>query len=521
MLKIVRTYIFLTIFFLCAFFARSAFAAFYIQTTPNPGWMGIWFGATGTFTIDWGDGTVETIVSNPGKGQKVQASHNYPNNNKNPVQYTISLDGLATAYDYNKGANWASNYNAVLTFYCSNGGKLSSISGNLGHIFPTLSDGSQPVFIETFKGCSNLTGTIPSGIFDGISGSAENNMFKDTFNGDKNVSGDATEIFKDITGTDDNTAFNGTFDNTVIATIQCPTGTVQKGINEVTGWVICRPDETVFTATVNIDNFDKTFSFEINTAGNFVIDCGNGESATTQNYNTSGTHVITCEYQTSGQYNIVINGQATTNANPAISFQNNLKLIKLSGSLGKVFATVPGGQQGFQNTFSGCLNLSGPLPENLFEGVKGDAISNMFAGTFANCAKLTGYIPKQLLAQITGGDANVYSGMFTGATLMDKQCPTGTMSAGVGNDQRIIDGVAVCRNCTDEDPCPVCDAGFQKLKTSTGVAVQLYSDKSLVTRPALHVKSPTGQICYGNLILGDLSGSINVQYNGETYHSSN
>ncbi len=518
MLKIVRSYIFLTVFFICAFFARCAFAAFYVNTVKNPGWVGIWIGATGTFTIDWGDGTVETVNSNPGKGQKVQVGHIYQNNGNS---YTITLDGLATAYDYNKGDGWASNYNAVLAFYCNNGGSLASISGNLGHIFPTLEDGSQPVFTETFKGCSNLSGTIPSDLFDGIYGNAENNMFKDTFSGDKNVSGDATEIFKDITGTDDNTAFDGTFDNTSVATKECPTGTIQKGVDEVTGWVICRPDESVFTATVDIVNNDKTFSFNINTAGNFVIDCGNGQSAITQNYETTGTHTVTCEYTTAGRYSVIINGRATTNANPAISFQNNLKLIGISGALGTVFATVSGGQQGFKNTFAGCSNLSGKIPENLFEGVTGNAISDMFSGTFANCAGLSGYVPKRLFESITIDNSDVYSGMFNGAVLMNKQCPNGTMSAVTGGNNRILDGIAVCRECTGDQTCPVCDAEFHNLKTATGITVQLYSDKSQVTQPAIHIKDANGKVCYGNLIPGNLSGAINIQYDGKTYHTSN
>ena len=44
----------------------------------------------------------------------------------------------------------------------------------------------------------------------------------------------------------------------------------------------------------------------------------------------------------------------------------------------------------FRSTFSGCSNLTGPIPSGLFGAISGAPASYMFSYTFNNCSNLTG-----------------------------------------------------------------------------------------------------------------------------------
>jgi hypothetical protein len=59
----------------------------------------------------------------------------------------------------------------------------------------------------------------------------------------------------------------------------------------------------------------------------------------------------------------------------------------------------------FDRTFSGCSNLTGPIPSGLFGNISGAPVDSMFYGTFYNCSMLTGSIPSGLFGNISGAPA--------------------------------------------------------------------------------------------------------------------
>ncbi len=71
-------------------------------------------------------------------------------------------------------------------------------------------------------------------------------------------------------------------------------------------------------------------------------------------------------------------------------------------------------------------------------------------------------------------------------------------------------------NLTAVNTCSLpCDIGVRRLKSSNGHDIRLFATKN--TSPSITVASNTG-ICYADLIEGEQSGAINMQYKGKVYH---
>ncbi|MBD5400987.1 hypothetical protein HDR61_04590, partial [bacterium] len=91
----------------------------------------------------------------------------------------------------------------------------------------------------------------------------------------------------------------------------------------------------------------------------------------------------------------------------------------LSGSIPEnLFVGISGApaRYMFNSTFSGCGNLSGPIPENLFAGISGAPAGSMFVGTFSGCRGLTS-IPQNLFGDISGtAQEGMFARMFYGCT---------------------------------------------------------------------------------------------------------
>ena len=118
--------------------------------------------AQGTFYVDCGNDEVQTISINGAVStQQVEC----PNTSE------IKISGNATGYSDDENT-------PVINFI--NNTNLTKVSGSLGKIFPTLSDGTSPRFVGTFWGCENLT-DISGFSFDGIEGEGVKNMFWGTF----------------------------------------------------------------------------------------------------------------------------------------------------------------------------------------------------------------------------------------------------------------------------------------------------------------------------------------------------
>ena len=196
--------------------------------------------AAGNFWIDWGDGTVDSIVRNwYGPSQYVHTYTSAAPNGK-----TIKIWGNATGYAdsashstilFSQGSNAYDSNNTPLL--------VAGISGSLGALFPTLESSGQlpstmPNFYRTFSGCSNLetdistlgtlfswvengvrhgvtgapvggfdktfentgiTGNIPVALFAGVSGAATG-MFQDTFKGCTGIESIPAGLFSGVSG---------------------------------------------------------------------------------------------------------------------------------------------------------------------------------------------------------------------------------------------------------------------------------------------------------------------------------
>ncbi|MBQ2844950.1 MAG: hypothetical protein IJE79_02965 [Alphaproteobacteria bacterium] len=179
-------------------------------TTTSTNSFSFSISAAGKFYVDWGDGTVETITK--ADTTNTTYTHDYATADA----YTIGLSGQATAY-------YTGTSTAAISFYVgsntsakeTNIKKIASIDGSLGAIFGTLSSGTQkqPRFYQTFCNATNMTGSIPSDLFAGISGAPAASMFRDTFYGCSKLTSIPENLFGNISGTAQSYMFYRTFYN--------------------------------------------------------------------------------------------------------------------------------------------------------------------------------------------------------------------------------------------------------------------------------------------------------------------
>ena len=175
---------------------------FTLTTRDDTDSFGFSISAAGEFVVDWGDGTVETITKPD--TTNTTYSHDYDT----AGAYTIGIGGQATAYN-------TSATTAAISFYVNSSQiKIASIDGSLGAIFGTLADGSQPRFYQTFYNATNMTGSIPSDLFAGISGAPASSMFNTTFSGCSGLTGAIPDgLFGNLTGAPVKMMFVRTFED--------------------------------------------------------------------------------------------------------------------------------------------------------------------------------------------------------------------------------------------------------------------------------------------------------------------
>lgn len=113
---------------------------------------------------------------------------------------------------------------------------------------------------------------------------------------------------------------------------------------------------------------------------------------------------------------------------------------------------------------------------------------------------------------------------FSVSSLDDDKCPDGfyTVPYDVSCGEGLVDvtGVPNCDTDMSGDFCLLlsvvpCAAGVTTLRTSTGVSVPLWAEKS--TEPSLCVEY-NNVVCYGNLATGRATDTINIEYNNQIYH---
>ncbi len=188
--------------------------------------------AAGTFYIDWGDGSApEKVVKTDTTKQNF--SHTYDANGT----YTVKLGGRATAYSVNDAAvSFEEDYDTQDSYYYSN-----AIAGCLGKIFPTLANGSQPLFKNTFF-YHQIT-SIPDGLFNGVHGAPVADMFAGTFNRCLYLTEIPAGLFSGISGAPAAGMFAGTF--TMCRNL---TGSIPSGLF---GNISGAPAERMFYETFN------------------------------------------------------------------------------------------------------------------------------------------------------------------------------------------------------------------------------------------------------------------------------
>ena len=130
--------------------------------------------AMGTFYVDWGDGTVDTIARTDTNSARY--NHTYTTGGSK----TIRFGGVATMYSDNGSS--AIRFGGQ-TSDLTTPSLLMEINGSLGQIFPTIEQGQQkyqqPIFLNLCWNCINLT-SISEDLFEGITGDAIN-MFAGSF----------------------------------------------------------------------------------------------------------------------------------------------------------------------------------------------------------------------------------------------------------------------------------------------------------------------------------------------------
>lgn len=315
----------------------------------------------------------------------------------------------------------------------------------------------------------------------------------------------------------------------------CDTGTTLDGAEN-------GPSETLGTACRLIPEFGfsvevadgGTFGFRISAAGTYYIDWGDDSEVEVIVKDNTNMVTYSHPYSTGGVYNVNMSGQATQYSSgsvAAISFSQNKMLTKIDGSLGKIFGTlsdgsnpifyqtfymctalkseipqnlfdgisgnapdwmfrstfegctqiygqIPDGLFGdinvngvkycFFNTFYKCSGLTGTIPADLFSGASGDLVSNMFVGTFRSCSGLTGYVPYDLFENIN--TASFKSGLMKNIfadTGLDTSCPANMYKYTTGFEAD-FSGVVACAPCPDGGQSP---AGSTSIDACTGGTV--------------------------------------------------
>lgn len=328
--------------------------------------------ASGLFYIDWGDGTeMQQIVKTDTNTQTI--SHTYTST----AAHTIKMGGRATGYSAAAAISFAQNTT------------LAKISGSLGRIFVTQSDGTQPSFSSAFMGCTNLSGSIPAELFAGISGAPRTSMFEDTFNGCVGLTGAIPAgLFSGITGAPATLMFKHTFYGCTGLT-SIPSG-LFAGISGT-------PQSSMFNGTF---------------------------------YGCTGLRGAV----PSGLFSGVTGAPAY-----AMFHETFYGCTGLTSIPANLFAGVSGAPAGlmFKNTFYGCSHLTS-IPSGLFAGIKGAPASSMFNSTFANCTGLTS-IPSGLFAGVKGAPASaMYYSTFSGCTKLSGQIPVGVFGTLSGSPASLM-----------------------------------------------------------------------------------
>ena len=407
---------------------------FQITTTNDTDEFVFNMSAKGTFYIDWGDGTVE-LIDRSNTTTMTEYSHNYASAD----EYIIKFGGVATEYIRGDSNGY---YNNVSCIYFgepvagdpanvgrnNTNDKLAEISGSLGALFPTLGTGyaNQPRFTSTFRNCTNLQG-IPATLFNGITGTATTNMFTRTFYGCSGLRGTNIDdpanpgmkyaippnLFSGLSSAPNGGTFymtfygcsglNGTipgslFNISSITPTQSVFHSTFAGCSSLTGPI---PSNLFANVSGKAGNYAFYYAFQ---------NCSSLSGTNIDDSNNTGMKYAIPPTLFSGITNLAV-----------ATFQGTFyNCSGLTGSIpGNLFSGIYGKPVSnmFQTTFYGCSGLTGSIPGALFSGISGAPASNMFYQTFRGCSGLTGPIPGNLFSGISGTPAtSMFQGTFYGCS---------------------------------------------------------------------------------------------------------
>lgn len=376
---------------------------FVITTTPITAGQTFSFSiaAMGTFIIDWGDSSSNRYqtISNNGTNP-ITVSHRYVTGGT----YPIGVSSYVT-----KGYNTSPEV-AAISFSSARGGTpqyVASISGSLGAAFPSLASAmsgvAEPVFYETFKGCSNLE-YISGTLFSGVTGAREN-RFNATFQDCTSLVNIPSTLFNGVSGMASSLFMNTFKDCTSISAI--PTGLFDQAdpVSSIGNFA------DIFNGT-----FDGCWGITSNIPSGLFEDYAGAYAGMFKNTfrNCSG-----------------LTGSIPSNLFSAVTggaedmFNGTFQgCVNLTDAIpGNLFQNVSVGFHNmFAHTFDGCSNLNGNIPSNLFSGIdrSGD---NMFAYTFAGCSRLSGSLPYNLFSGIISASDGLFNHTFYGCTGLSSYIP--------------------------------------------------------------------------------------------------
>ena len=166
---------------------------------------------SGTFTIDWGDGSEPQVVNRP-TVTDLDGTSQYLHSYTTGGNKTIKITGRATGYSSNESVIVFDDYDAGI----DSEPFVMAIDGSLGAIFPTLGNGrgQQPLFSQIFAD-TQIT-SIPENLFRGVTGAA-GFMFSGTF-ANTPITSIPAGLFSGVTGAADH-MFEATFAYSQITSI--------------------------------------------------------------------------------------------------------------------------------------------------------------------------------------------------------------------------------------------------------------------------------------------------------------
>ena len=403
--------------------------------------------ASGVFYVDWGDNGPVEVIDRTNNTAYTTYSHTYTNTVAQ--SYTIKFDGEATEYSistyFPQGAAISFQSNA----------KVAGISGSLGSLFPTIGGAAatvgltgdsaalyaiQPRFIQTFYGCTNLTGSIPENLFAGVSGAPASSMFYGTFLSCGKLKGSIPEnLFAGISGAPADNMFSNTFNSCSKLTGSIPAN-LFAGIS----------------GTPADNMFSNTFNSCRGLSGSIPANLFAGISGAPATSMFSSTFRGCSGLSGSIPANLFAGISGAPADNMFSSTFNSCS--GLSGSIpANLFAGISGApaRSMFSYTFYGCSNLTGSIPANLFTGVSGAPAEYMFSSTFDSCRGLTGSIPEDLFTGVSGAPArSMFSDTFYGCSGLTGSIPANLFAgiSGAPADNMFSDTFYGCRGLSGSIP---------------------------------------------------------------------